>query len=54
VQFEDRQALLGHKSSSVTTHYSAPSIQHLIEAANRVLETDTRQLVATTILRRSA
>lgn len=54
VQFEDRQALLGHKSSSVTTHYSAPGIQHLIEAADRVLETDTRQLVATTILRRSA
>lgn len=54
VSFEDRQTLLGHKNDSVTTHYSAPSIQNLIDAANRVLETDTRQLVATTILRRSA
>jgi integrase len=52
VPFEDRQVLLGHKSKSVTTHYSAPEIGHLIEMANRVLETDNRQLVAPTILRR--
>jgi len=52
VPFEDRQVLLGHKSSSVTTHYSAPEVGHLIEMANRVLETDNRQLVSPTILRR--
>lgn len=52
VPFEDRQVLLGHKSKSVTTHYSAPEIGHLVEMANRVLETDNRQLVSPTILRR--
>ncbi len=36
VSFEDRQDLLGHKSSRVTTHYSAPELQNLIEAANKV------------------
>jgi len=38
VNFEDRQDLLGHKSSRVTTHYSAAEISNLIKAANRVCE----------------
>ncbi len=36
VSFEDRQALLGHKSSRITTHYSAPDIERLMEAAESV------------------
>jgi integrase len=36
VSFEDRQDLLGHKSSRITTHYSAGEIQNLIHAANKV------------------
>ena len=36
VSFEDRQDLLGHRSSRVTTHYSAAELSHLIEAANKV------------------
>lgn len=36
VSFEDRQDLLGHKSSRVTTHYSAAEIKNLIDAANKV------------------
>lgn len=36
VSFEDRQDLLGHKSDRITTHYSAPELVNLIEAANRV------------------
>ena len=36
VSFEDRQDLLGHKSERMTTHYSAPDIARLIEAAERV------------------
>jgi integrase len=36
VSFEDRQDLLGHKSSRITTHYSQPEIKNLIEAANKV------------------
>jgi integrase len=38
VSLEDRQDLLGHKSSRITTHYSPAEIQHLIEAANRVCD----------------
>jgi integrase len=38
VSFEDRQDLLGHKSSRITTHYSAAEIGNLIKAANSVLE----------------
>jgi len=36
VSFEDRQDLLGHRSSRVTTHYSAAELSRLIEAANKV------------------
>lgn len=38
VGFEDRQDLLGHKSARMTTHYSAPDIARLMEAANSVCE----------------
>ena len=40
VSFEDRQDLLGHKSSRLTTHYSAAEIGNLIKAANSVCETN--------------
>ena len=36
VSYEDRQDLLGHKSDRVTTHYSAPDIAKLVEAAEKV------------------
>ena len=36
VSFEDRQDLLGHRSSRVTTHYSAAELGRLIEAAEMV------------------
>ena len=38
VGFEDRQDLLGRKSERITTHYSAPNIARLIEAAEKVCE----------------
>jgi integrase len=38
VSFEDRQDLLGHKSERMTTHYSAPDILRLIEAAEKRLQ----------------
>jgi integrase len=43
VSFEDRQDLLGHRSGRITTHYSAAELFKLIEAANRVCESDSRQ-----------
>lgn len=38
VSFEDRQALLGHKGGSVTTHYSAPDIRRLIDAVESICD----------------
>jgi len=38
VPFEDRQDLLGHRSGGITTHYSAPDIARLLEAAERVCQ----------------
>jgi hypothetical protein len=35
---ETRKILLGHKNGDITTHYSAPELEELIEATNRVCE----------------
>ncbi len=53
VTFEDRQALLGHKSGSVTTHYSGSELAQLIAAANKIASTGG-QTPTLTILRRQA
>lgn len=36
VSFEDRQDLLGHKSSRITDHYSSAEVANLIDAAEKV------------------
>lgn len=51
---EDRKALLGHKNGSITSHYSTPELQHLIEAANKVSATDSRGPALTILRRKSA
>ncbi len=38
VSFEDRQNLLGHRSESITTHYSSAELQNLHKAANAVCD----------------
>jgi integrase len=38
VSFEDRQDLLGHKSTRITTHYSASELANLIAASEKALE----------------
>ena len=38
VSFEDRQDLLGHKSGRMTTHYSAPDLARLLDAANSICD----------------
>ncbi len=56
VGFEDRQDLLGHKSERITTHYSAPDIARLVEAAESVCERRPHtvlRVAAHTILTRS-
>lgn len=49
VSFEDRQDLLGHKNGRITTHYSNAELNNLIQAANRVC--DTEQGARLTLLR---
>lgn len=52
VSFEDRQDLLGHKSSRITTHYSAAELSSLMDAANTVCGTESRKSPALILLRR--
>ncbi len=53
VSFEDRQDLLGHKSGRITTHYSAPELGKLIEAAERVCEEKSRKSPALVLVRKN-
>jgi integrase len=52
VSFEDRQDLLGHRSGRITTHYSQAEMTNLIEAADKVCDSESRKGPATTWLRR--
>jgi integrase len=54
VSLEDRQDLLGHKSSRITTHYSAAELGNLIEAANKVCGSDSRKSPALVLLNRKS
>lgn len=53
VCFEDRQDLLGHKNGRITTHYSQVELINLIQAANKVCDSDSRKPILT-VLRRVA
>jgi len=52
VSFEDRQDLLGHRSSRITTHYSQAELENLIAAAERVCEQKSRKSPALVLLRK--
>jgi len=54
VPLETRKVLLGHKNGDITTHYSAPELQELIEAAERVCGQDFGKTSAVTLLRKKA
>ena len=54
VPFETRKVLLGHKNGDITTHYSAPELQELIEAAERVCVLDFGKTSAMTLLKKRA
>ena len=47
VSFEDRQDLLGHKSTRITTHYSAAELANLIAASEKALEKSPTKLPQT-------
>ncbi len=52
VSFEDRQDLLGHRSSRMTTHYSAGELRNLIDMAERVVIRSTHESVPIIVLKR--
>jgi integrase len=52
VSFEDRRDLFGHKSGRVTTHYSMPELENLIEAANRVCQPGGHKMATLVVLKR--
>ena len=54
VPLETRKILLGHKNGDITTHYSAPELEELIEAANRVCEGKSGKTPALVVLRHRA
>jgi integrase len=51
VPLETRKILLGHKNSDITTHYSAPELEELIEAENWVCEGKSGKTPALVVLR---
>jgi integrase len=51
VSLETRKVLLGHRNGDITTHYSAPELQELLEAANRVCRQKSGKIPALTLIR---
>ena len=49
---EMRQAILGHKSGSITTHYSAAELRELLEAMEFIATDNQRESHALTLLKR--
>ncbi len=39
---ETRKVLLGHRNGDITSHYLAPEIEELLEAANRICAVQSR------------
>jgi integrase len=54
VPLETRKVLRGHKNGDITTHYSAPELQELIDAAERVCDNDLGKTSAVTLLKKKA
>ena len=54
VALETRKVLLGHRNGDITTHYSAPELEELIEAANKVCSEKSGKTPALVVLRQQA
>ena len=53
VPLETRKVLLGHRNGDITTHYSAPELEELLEAANRVCDSKSGKTPALIVLKQS-
>jgi integrase len=54
VPLETRQAILGHKSASITAHYSAAELRELLDAMEFIATDNLRESHALTLLKRKA
>lgn len=54
VPLETRKILLGHRNGDITSHYSAPELEELIEAANRVCGGKSGKTPALVVLKHRA
>jgi integrase len=54
VPLETRKVLLGHTNGDITTHYSAPELEELIAASERVCEQNSGKTPALVVLKRKA
>lgn len=54
VPLETRKVLLGHRNGDITSHYSAPELQELIAAVERVCETNSGKSPALVVLKKKA
>lgn len=54
VPLETRKVLLGHRNGDITTHYSAPELEELVEAANRVCTSKSGKTPALVVLKQKA
>ncbi len=52
VPLETRKVLLGHRNGDITTHYSAPELQELLDAVNLVCDGKSGKTPALVILKR--
>ena len=53
VALETRKVLLGHRNGDITTHYSAPEVEELIEAVNKVCQEKSGKSPSLLIIRRT-
>lgn len=51
VALETRKVLLGHRNGDITTHYSAPELEELLEAANKVCDSRSGKSPALVVLK---
>jgi integrase len=54
VPLETRKVLLGHRNGDITTHYSAPELEELLVAVNKVCEEKSGKSPALVVLRHRA
>lgn len=54
VPLETRKVLLGHRNGDITSHYSAPELEELLDAANKVCENKSGKNPALVVLKQKA